>query len=135
MVFICGFVNKTKSTTLKSINGYASWTSLVCFFLVLQILSFLALQTMQNVYLLKANRQNVLELSILDHAKHMIRHNNQIRLCHTNQELILENDIRVQDIEVHLLDQGTYIECDYFDVCMKIYYDDKAIVSVDIDEH
>ena len=65
----------------------------------------------------------------------MIRHNNQIRLCHTNQELILEKDIRVQDIEVHLLDQGTYIECDYFDVCMKIYYDDKAIVSVDIDEH
>ena len=90
---------------------------------------------MQNVYLLKANRQNVLELSILDHAKHMIRHNNQIRLCHTDQELILEKDIRVQDIEVHLLDQGTYIECDYFDVCMKIYYDDKAIVSVDIDEH
>ena len=90
---------------------------------------------MQNVYLLKANRQNVLELSILDHAKHMIWHNNQIRLCHTNQELILEKDIRVQDIEVHLLDQGTYIECDYFDVCMKIYYDDKAIVSVDVDEH
>ena len=65
----------------------------------------------------------------------MIRYNNQIRLCHTNQELILEKDISVQDIEVHLLDQGTYIECDYFDVCMKIYYDDKAIVSVDIDEH
>ena len=90
---------------------------------------------MQNVYLLKANRQNVLELSILDHAKHMIRYNNQIRLCHTNQELILEKDISVQDIEVHLLDQGTYIECDYFDVCMKIYYDDKAMLNCKTKSH
>ena len=55
--------------TLKSINGYASWISLVCLFLVLQIVSFLTLSTIQNVYLLKANRQNILELSIVDHAK------------------------------------------------------------------
>ena len=27
-----------------------------------------------------------------------------------------------------------FIECTYLDVSMKIYYDDKAIVSVDIDE-
>lgn len=69
--------------TLKSINGYASWTSLVCLFLVLQIVSFLTLSTIQNVYLLKANRQNILELSIVDHAKSMIYRNNHIKLCHT----------------------------------------------------
>lgn len=30
-------------------------------------------------------------------------------------------------------DHETFIECTYSDVSMKIYYDDKAIVSVDID--
>ena len=37
--------------TLNSINGYASEVSLVCLFLVLQIVSFLSLSTLQNVYM------------------------------------------------------------------------------------
>ena len=35
---------------------------------------------------------------------------------------------------MHFEDHETFIECTYLDVSMKIYYDDKAIVSVDIDE-
>ncbi len=31
-----------------------------------------------------------------------------------------------------LKNHETFIECAYLDVSMKIYYDDKAIVSVDI---
>lgn len=50
----------------------------------------LTLSTIQNVYLLKANRQNILELSIVDHAKSMIDRNNRIKLCHTKEELIKE---------------------------------------------
>ena len=116
--------------TLNSINGYASEVSLVCLFLVLQIVSFLSLSTLQNVYLLKANQQNILELSIVDHAKH----NNRIKLCHTSEKIIKDKDERIQNIDVHFEDQKTFIECTYLDVSMKIYYDDKAIVSVDIDE-
>ena len=89
MVIIYGLKSKTKLMTLNSINGYASWISLVCLFLVLQIVSFLTLVTIQNVYLLKANQKNILELSIVDHAKHMILHNNRIRLCHTKDEMVL----------------------------------------------
>ena len=134
MVIICGLKRRTRPITLKSINGYASWISLVCLFLMLQIVSFLTLSTIQNVYLLKANRQNILELSIVDHAKHMIHHNNRIKLCHTSEKIIKDKDERIQNIDVHFEDHETFIECTYLDVSMKIYYDDKAIVSVDIDE-
>lgn len=120
--------------TLNSINGYASWISLVCLFLVLQIVSFLTLVTIQNVYLLKANQKNILELSIVDHAKHMILHNNRIRLCHTKEEIMIDMDEVIMNYNVHFKDCLTYIECRYEDILMRIYYDDKAIVSLDIDE-
>ena len=120
--------------TLKSINGYASWISLVCLFLVIQIVSFLTLSTIQNVYLLKANRQNILELSIVDHAKSMIDRNNRIKLCHTKEELIKEKDETIMNTRVHFQDYSTCMECTYDNVCMKIYYDDKSIVDVVIDE-
>ena len=142
-----GSKRRIKPMTLNSINGYASEVSLVCLFLVLQIVSFLSLSTLQNVYLLnlslstlqnvyllKANQQNILELSIVDHAKHMIHHNNRIKLCHTSEKIIKDKEKRIQNIDVHFEDHETFIECTYLDVSMKIYYDDKAIVSVDIDE-
>ena len=134
MVIICGLKRRIRSMTLKSINGYASWISLVCLFLVLQIVSFLTLSTIQNVYLLKANRQNILELSIVDHAKSMIYRNNHIKLCHTKEELIKEKDETIMNTHVHFQDYSTYMECTYDNVCMKIYYDDKSIVDVVIDE-
>lgn len=134
MDIMFGLKRRTKRLTLNSINGYASEVSLVCLFLVLQIVSFLSLSTLQNVYLLKANQQNILELSIVDHAKHMIHHNNRIKLCHTNEEAIKEKDELIQNCIVHFEDRETFIECAYLNVSMKIYYDDKAIVSVDIDE-
>ena len=49
-------------------------------------------------------------------------------------KIIKDKDERIQNIDVHFEDQKTFIECTYLDVSMKIYYDDKAIVSVDIDE-
>lgn len=134
MIIIYGLKSKTKLMTLNSINGYASWISLVCLFLVLQIVSFLTLVTIQNVYLLKANQKNILELSIVDHAKHMILHNNRIRLCHTNDEIMIDMDEVIMNYNVHFKDCLTYIECRYEDILMRIYYDDKAIVSLDIDE-
>lgn len=103
--------------------------------MVLQILSFLSLHTIQNVYLLKADQQNILELSILDHAKNMIQHNQRIRMCHTNEQRMDKKEETIQNVMVSFTDHTTYIECDYLEVCMKIYYDDKVIVSVDIDEH
>lgn len=134
MVIIYGLKSQTKLMTLNSINGYASWISLVCLFLVLQIVSFLTLVTIQNVYLLKANQKNILELSIVDHAKHMILHNNRIRLCHTNDEIMIDMDEVIMNYNVHFKDCLTYIECRYEDILMRIYYDDKVIVSLDIDE-
>lgn len=86
------------------------------------------------VWFKKKNKTYDFELSIVDHAKHMIHHNNRIKLCHTSEKIIKDKDERIQNIDVHFEDQKTFIECTYLDVSMKIYYDDKAIVSVDIDE-
>uniref|UniRef100_UPI0025FA2074 hypothetical protein n=1 Tax=uncultured Holdemanella sp. TaxID=1763549 RepID=UPI0025FA2074 len=69
-----------------------------------------------------------------DHAKHMILHNNRIRLCHTNDEIMIDMDKVIMNYNVHFKDCLTYIECSYEDILMRIYYDDKAIVSLDIDE-
>ena len=64
----------------------------------------------------------------------MIHHNNHIKLCHTSEEAIKQKDEFIQNCNVHFEDHETFIECTYLHVSMKIYYDDKAIVSVDIDE-
>ncbi len=40
----------------------------------------------------------------------------------------------IMNYNVHFKDCLTYIECSYEDILMRIYYDDKAIVSLDIDE-
>ena len=60
-----GSKEKNKPMTLNSINGVCSEISLVCLFLVLQIVSFLSLSTLQNVYLLKANQQNILQTGMI----------------------------------------------------------------------
>uniref|UniRef100_UPI0030795F6A hypothetical protein n=1 Tax=Holdemanella biformis TaxID=1735 RepID=UPI0030795F6A len=64
----------------------------------------------------------------------MIYRNNRIKLCHTKEELIKEKDETIMNIHVHFQDYSTYMECTYDNVCMKIYYDDKSIVDVVIDE-
>ena len=64
----------------------------------------------------------------------MILHNNRIRLCHTNDEIMIDMDEVIMNYNVHFKDCLTYIECRYEDILMRIYYDDKAIVSLDIDE-
>lgn len=43
-------------------------------------------------------------------------------------------DETIMNTHVHFQDYSTYMECTYDNVCMKIYYDDKSIVDVVIDE-
>lgn len=47
---------------------------------------------------------------------------------------MIDMDEVIMNYNVHFKDCLTYIECRYEDILMRIYYDDKAIVSLDIDE-
>lgn len=129
-----GFKKKIKNTNLNFINGYASWISLICLFLTLQIVTLISLHTLQNAYILRANQQNILELSIMDHAKAMMQRNNRIRQCHINQTLEKSKDVKIMDKQVHFEDFDTYMDCIYDHVRIRIYYDDRSIVGIDIDE-
>lgn len=129
-----GFKRKIKAMNLNSINGYASWMSLICLFLTLQIVSLISMCTIQNVYILRANQKNTLELSIMDHAKEMMARNNRIRQCHLNQTVQKSKDVMIMDKLVHFEDCDTYMDCIYDQVRIRIYYDERAIVGIDIDE-
>lgn len=137
--FTCFIEKIIKCINTKSRNGFVSISCLICFFLTIQILSFICVITLQNAYLLQANRQNIFDLSCISQAKYMIDHNKKIRLCHLNEEIIDEYSIEIDSILVTFRDENTYIDCSYSknnrDFVMKIYYDDKSIRGFDIDEN
>ena len=139
IVTLFHITDQKKFIRSNSINGYIAWICLICLFLTLQIVSLLVVINMQNVYLLQANRQNVFDLSCIDQAKHIIYYNRKIRLCSMQKERIQEKDIMIDESLVHFEDKDTYIECSYLKntrkMVMKVYYDDKSIVGIDIDEN
>ena len=116
----------------KSINGYALWISLVCFFILCQIDGYMSVYTMQNGYLIQCNRQSKLDLSVISWVKEMIRNNTMVRVCHLDEsQLILSQSIQMDDTIVYLEDKGTYIDCIYGDIEMYVYYDDKNISGIE----
>lgn len=132
--------NKTKRyINLKLRNGYVSISCMICFFLTIQILSFVCIITLQNAYLLSSNKQSTFDLSCIAQAKYIISHNNKIRLCHLNEQLIDEYTMEIDSVIVTFVDRDTYIECTYMknnrNLILKIYYDDKMIRGFDIDEN
>ncbi len=139
MKYICIFNKTTKCINLKLRNGYVSISCMLCFFLTIQILSSVSIITLQNTYLLSANKQSVFDLSVFSQAKYIINHNNKIRLCHLNDELIDEYTMEIDSILVTFIDKDTYVDCSYVkndkNMMMKIYYDDKSIRGFDIDEN
>lgn len=139
MGFIFSIYKIVNRTNLKSHNGFVSISCLICFFLTIQILTFVCIITLQNAYLLRANKQNIFDLSCISQARYIIEHNNKIRLCHLNQELIEEYSVEIDSIMVDFKDQKTFIDCTYTkdnrNIMMKIYYDDKSIRGFDIDEN
>ena len=139
IVTLFHITDQKKFIRSSSINGYISWICLICLFLTLQIVSLLVVINTQNVYLLQANRQNIFDLSCIDQAKHIIYYNRKIRLCSMQKERIQEKDIMIDENLVHFEDKDTYIECSYLKnarkMVMKVYYDDKSIVGIDIDEN
>ena len=62
-------------------NGYSTWIALVCFVLLMQIMSVLSLETLQQVALVQCGKQNVIDLSCISYAKAMIRQNQMALRC------------------------------------------------------
>ena len=122
-----------KNINHKSINGYSLMISLLCFFLLIQIISFTCIYTLESRQLLKANQQSMMDLSILSQAKHMIENNTWIRICHGQEnDLIIDDTLEINNKSVHFHDYETYVEVSYGSIIYKIYYDDKYISNIEI---
>ena len=89
--FICDIKKTRKHSRCKSHNGYASWLALICFALLLQIISLMSIYVLNSAYLIQANRQSIVDLSCISHAKMMIENNNLVRRCnYADDQLILK---------------------------------------------
>lgn len=110
--------------------------ALLCFGLMIQILSLISVYSLQASYLIASNRQSQLELACFSQAKHIVENNTWIRRCNGNVENeIDELDVEMGVVNVHFLDCDTYISCTYVkdekSIEIRVYYDDKSIVGVD----
>lgn len=113
--------------------------SILCFGLLLQIVSFLSIALMQNSYLVLANRQSTLDLSCLSQARHIIHNNNIIRKCHYNTEdLILYEEMDMGQSHIQFWDEDTYIRIlqkqPSKTIEMLVFYDEKGIVGFEIEK-
>ncbi len=84
------------------------------------------------------SEQSEMDLACLSYARHIVSTNTWVRRCHgSEQHLLTDMDATIDSVSVHFQDHGTYVLCSYEKkgkhIMMKIYYDDKSIVGMDID--
>lgn len=136
MKSICPGQRKKNTLPYNSVNGFMTVHALLCFFLLLQIISLLSLYLLNNAWLIQADQQSTLDLSCLSQAKAMIQHNQQIEKCHLNpDDLLQEQIVNIQGVDVLFRDEKTFIDCTYQikkkKVQMRIYYDSTGILNLD----
>lgn len=115
-------------------NAYSLMLSLLCFFLLVQILCFVSIYTMQSFYLIQCNRQSNFDLACLSYARHIIDHNSWIRKCHGNTNNLIINDVKnIYDKTVIFQDFESFISIQYDNIFFKVYYDDNRIIELAFD--
>lgn len=123
---------KSKKKAGSCANGYATFMALICFLMVLQLLSLASLYISESAYLLKADKRSQIDLAIIDQAKGLIDHNNQIRNCSEDQSgLILEKKVDLENGSLYLKDMKTYLIAEYDNKKAVFYYDDHQINSIE----
>ena len=116
----------------KSCNGYATWLALICFAMLLQILSLMSVYILNSAYLIQANRQSIIDLSCISHAKAMIENNNLVRRCNYSEDrLILNKRESINGKSISFTDNDTFISCRYEGYELLVYYDEKGISGID----
>lgn len=122
----------------RSCNGYASWLALLCLALTLEIVGYGCIWAVSVMELQLCSEQSEMDLACLSYARHIVSTNTWVRRCHgSEQHLLTDMDATIDSVSVHFQDHGTYVLCSYEKkgkhIMMKIYYDDKSIVGMDID--
>ncbi|MDD7281378.1 hypothetical protein [Floccifex sp.] len=122
-----------KNIIHKSVNGYSLYMSLIVLFLLIQCVSYISVLCMQSVELMKCNKQSMIDLAIISHAKAIIENNTMIRECNfDSSQLILKKEVEVNDKKTILKDCDTYIQCIYEGLEYHIYYDEMSISGLEI---
>lgn len=112
---------------------------MIVFFVVLQTVSLMVVYSMSGSTLLKADKQSILDLSILSHARHIIENNQYVERCHLPLSNRIEyENIVVDNTQVELVDHQTFVSCKYekeYPVEMRIYYDAHQIIGYEIESY
>jgi hypothetical protein len=138
--FICSMKKQGIRTATRSSNGYGTWLALLCFGLLIQIVSLVGLYTVQSAYLLQCSRQSRMDLSCMSYARHMIENNAAVRRCHYDESReIQELDAKIGSVPVHFTDRGTYIECSYprsgKTIVMEVYYENSTPIDIEYNSY
>lgn len=126
-----------KNSSISSTNGYASWMAILCFGLLLQILSFMSILLLQNSFLCLANKQSQMDLSSLSQASHIIKNNNYVRRCNIPKEELIEYfEMDMGKTHVTFEDMDTFIQVIQKQpnktIEMNVYYDEKGVSGFEI---
>lgn len=92
----------------------------------------MSIYVLNSAYLIQANRQSIIDLSCISHARMMIDNNTLVRRCnYSDDKLILEKTEEINGHTVIFKDENTYISCQYDDLELKVFYDEKGISGID----
>lgn len=111
--------------------------ALVCFGLLLQVVSLICLYAQENLSLYKANQQSIFDLSCYSQMRGLMQHNTEIRLCQYNQDdLVLTKMMQIQGVDVTFTDYETYVDATFYKgsrtIHYKLYYDFKGVKGLDV---
>lgn len=107
---------------------------MICFAFLIQILSLLSIYVLNSAFLIQASRQSTIDLTCISYARHMIENNNQVYRCHYDESRLITNmNCTIEDKQIEFMDYDTYILCSYDTYVLKVYYDEKGIVSIDFE--
>ena len=111
--------------------------ALCCFALLIQLMSLACLYTKQRAGLYACQKQSSLDLNVISAAKEIIEQNQFVSRCNRpEEERIKEKHVKYKNIDLYFKDGRTFLNCS----CQKkkewyvytIYYDDHAIVSMEV---
>lgn len=111
-------------------NGFTSQISLIIFGLCVQFAALASVISHQMLLLKQADRQSRLDLKVVERAKEIIEHNQNIRLCQSDKDSLIDYSAeKIYGNSVIFEDKETCMTVKINDKLLYLYYDDTGIQS------
>lgn len=127
---------KTASPFLShSSNGYILTDALCLFALVLLLCASLMVTCQKELLLAKADKQNQLDLAVMEQAKDYAGRCSWRKRCLNDYEPLDPETVQIQECWFELSDQSTYVQARKMDgadsYVLNLYYDQSGIIKAE----